>query len=81
LANGCQSISANNFSLRTAPAAVAISALKLSCEQPPDGYALLMATSSNAVNASLYEKLSYDFIRDAEPWLLSSGPACLRPAS
>src|SRR5262249_20999023 len=33
----------------------------------PDGYTLLMATSSNAVNASLYEKLSYDFIRDVAP--------------
>jgi tripartite-type tricarboxylate transporter receptor subunit TctC len=33
----------------------------------PDGYTLLMATPSNAVNASLYEKLSYDFIRDVAP--------------
>jgi tripartite-type tricarboxylate transporter receptor subunit TctC len=33
----------------------------------PDGYRLLMATSSNAVNASLYERLSYDFIRDVVP--------------
>jgi tripartite-type tricarboxylate transporter receptor subunit TctC len=33
----------------------------------PDGYTFLMATSSNAVNASLYEKLSYDFIRDVAP--------------
>jgi tripartite-type tricarboxylate transporter receptor subunit TctC len=33
----------------------------------PDGYTLLMATVNNAVNASLYEKLSYDFIRDVAP--------------
>ena len=31
---------------------------------PADGYTLLMATSVNAVNASLYERLSYNFLRD-----------------
>jgi tripartite-type tricarboxylate transporter receptor subunit TctC len=30
----------------------------------PDGYTLLLATVPNAVNASLYEKLDFDFIRD-----------------
>src|SRR5258708_12145822 len=34
---------------------------------PPDGYTLLLATSSNAVNASLYDRLSFNFIRDAAP--------------
>src|SRR6516162_7490250 len=34
---------------------------------PADGYTLLMATSVNAINASLYERLSYDFIRDMAP--------------
>lgn len=33
----------------------------------PDGYALLMATSSNAINATLYSKLNFDFIRDTAP--------------
>jgi tripartite-type tricarboxylate transporter receptor subunit TctC len=32
-----------------------------------DGYALLMATSSNAINASLYSHLNFDFIRDTVP--------------
>jgi tripartite-type tricarboxylate transporter receptor subunit TctC len=32
-----------------------------------DGYTLLLANSVNAVNASLYERLSYDFIRDMAP--------------
>jgi tripartite-type tricarboxylate transporter receptor subunit TctC len=33
----------------------------------PDGYTLLMAMSANAINASLYPKLNYNFIRDAAP--------------
>ncbi len=33
----------------------------------PDGYTLLMATSSNAINASLYTGLHFDFVRDTAP--------------
>jgi tripartite-type tricarboxylate transporter receptor subunit TctC len=33
----------------------------------PDGYTLLMVLPPNAVNASLYEKLNFDFIRDIAP--------------
>jgi tripartite-type tricarboxylate transporter receptor subunit TctC len=32
-----------------------------------DGYTLLLATVPNAVNASLYDKLKFDFIRDIAP--------------
>jgi tripartite-type tricarboxylate transporter receptor subunit TctC len=32
-----------------------------------DGYTLLLATVPNAVNASLYEKLGFNFIRDTAP--------------
>jgi tripartite-type tricarboxylate transporter receptor subunit TctC len=33
----------------------------------PDGYTLLLATVPNAVNASLYEKLGFNFVRDTAP--------------
>ena len=34
---------------------------------PADGYTLLLVTASNAINATLYDKLSYNFIRDIAP--------------
>ena len=34
---------------------------------PPDGYTLLLANLANAINASLYEKLNFNFIRDIVP--------------
>ena len=34
---------------------------------PPDGYTLLLVTTSNMINASLYERLGYNFIRDIAP--------------
>jgi tripartite-type tricarboxylate transporter receptor subunit TctC len=33
----------------------------------PDGHTLLMATSTNAINATLYENLNFNFIRDTAP--------------
>jgi tripartite-type tricarboxylate transporter receptor subunit TctC len=34
---------------------------------PPDGYTMLAVTTANAINASLYEKLDFDFLRDITP--------------
>jgi tripartite-type tricarboxylate transporter receptor subunit TctC len=34
---------------------------------PADGYTLLLAGSFNAVNATIYDKLNYNFIRDIAP--------------
>jgi tripartite-type tricarboxylate transporter receptor subunit TctC len=34
---------------------------------PPDGHVLLLVTPANAINASLYKMLSFDFIRDIAP--------------
>src|SRR5262249_23274786 len=33
----------------------------------PDGYPLLLAAPNNAINASFYEKLNFNFIRDIAP--------------
>ena len=50
---------------------------------PADGYTLLLAANANAVNASLYPKLPFNFVRDAAavamicsaPFLLVANPA------
>ena len=34
---------------------------------PPDGYSLLMVTTANAVNATYYDRLNYNFLRDIVP--------------
>src|SRR5262249_55942747 len=34
---------------------------------PPDGYTLLLAVSTTAVNAALYTNLNFNFIRDVAP--------------
>jgi len=34
---------------------------------PPDGYTLLVVTTTNAINTSLYDNLDFDFVRDIAP--------------
>src|SRR5262245_20755946 len=34
---------------------------------PSDGYTLLLVSAPNAINATLYDKLNYNFIRDIAP--------------
>jgi len=34
---------------------------------PADGYTLIVVTASNAINATLYDKLNFNFIRDIAP--------------
>jgi|SRR5712671_12385 len=36
-------------------------------QAPPDGHTLLWATTPNAINATLYERLNFNFIRDIAP--------------
>lgn len=42
-------------------------ATQLVVSAAPDGYTLLTVVTANAINATLYEKLDFDFIRDVAP--------------
>jgi tripartite-type tricarboxylate transporter receptor subunit TctC len=42
-------------------------ATELVVRAAPDGYTLLLTTSNNFVNATLFDKLSFNFIQDIEP--------------
>ena len=39
----------------------------LAAKAPADGYTILMGTVANAISATLYKKLSYNFIKDFDP--------------
>jgi tripartite-type tricarboxylate transporter receptor subunit TctC len=55
------------FVVENRPGASGNLATQLVVEAPPDGHTLLLVSLSNAVNASLYENLSFDFVRDIAP--------------
>jgi tripartite-type tricarboxylate transporter receptor subunit TctC len=55
------------FIIENRPGAASNLAAEAVVRAPPDGYTLLLVTSANASNAALYEKLSFDLIRDIVP--------------
>jgi tripartite-type tricarboxylate transporter receptor subunit TctC len=55
------------FLIENRPGAGSSIAAEAVVRAQPDGYTLFLATSSNAINASLYQKLNFDFIRDITP--------------
>jgi tripartite-type tricarboxylate transporter receptor subunit TctC len=55
------------FVIENRPGAGTNIAAELVVRAPADGYTLLMVTAANAINTTLYEKLSFDFIRDIVP--------------
>jgi tripartite-type tricarboxylate transporter receptor subunit TctC len=55
------------FVIENRPAAAGNIATEAVVRSPPDGHTLLLANSANAINATLYEKLNFDFIRDIAP--------------
>jgi tripartite-type tricarboxylate transporter receptor subunit TctC len=64
--SGCRIISAGNSSWKIAGSGGNIAAAA-GINSPPDGYTLLFSGANNAISASLYKKLSFDFIRDTVP--------------
>jgi tripartite-type tricarboxylate transporter receptor subunit TctC len=55
------------FIIENRPGAGGNIATEAVVDAPADGYALLLVSLANAVNATLYEKLNYNFIRDIAP--------------
>lgn len=55
------------FIIEDRPGAGSNLATELVARAAPDGYSLLLSSSSNAWNATLYDKLNFDFIRDMAP--------------
>ena len=58
---------AQQFIVEDQPGAGTNLAAEAVVRAPPDGYTLLMATSTNAINATLYDNLKFNFIRDTAP--------------
>src|SRR5271156_3900292 len=66
----CQSLSerlGQQFIVDTRPGAGSNTGPEAAVRAPPDGYTLLMAVATNAVNATLYEHLNFEFVRDVAP--------------
>jgi tripartite-type tricarboxylate transporter receptor subunit TctC len=55
------------FLIEARPGAAGNIATEAVTRMPPDGYTLLLVNSQNAINVALYEKLSFDFVRDIAP--------------
>jgi tripartite-type tricarboxylate transporter receptor subunit TctC len=55
------------FIIENRPGAATNVATEAVLRAPADGYTLLLGGAVNAINATLYEKLNFDFIRDIAP--------------
>src|SRR5207342_1448293 len=55
------------FVIDNRPGAGSNIAVETAVRAPPDGYTLLIVGATNAVNATLYDKLNFNFIRDIAP--------------
>lgn len=56
-----------SFVIETRPGAGGNVGTEAVVRSAPDGYTLLLVTTANAVNATLYDKLAYNFINDIAP--------------
>ena len=55
------------FIIEARPGAAGNIATEFVTRAPADGYTLLLANAQNTINAALYEKLNFDFLRDIAP--------------
>ena len=55
------------FIIENRPGAATNVATEIAVRAPGDGYTLLLVSPANAINATLYEKLNFNFIRDITP--------------
>ena len=55
------------FIVENRPGAVSNIGTEAVVRAPPDGYTLLMVTTPNVINATLYDNLNFNFIRDIAP--------------
>jgi tripartite-type tricarboxylate transporter receptor subunit TctC len=55
------------FIVESRPGAASNIATEAVVRAPPDGYTLLLAGTQNAINATLYDKLNFVFLRDIAP--------------
>ena len=56
-----------SFVVESRPGAATNIATEAVVRAPADGYTLLLVAPANAINATLYEKLNYNFLRDIAP--------------
>ena len=55
------------FVIENRPGAATNIATEAVARARPDGYTILMASTTNTINATLYDKLNFNFIRDIAP--------------
>jgi tripartite-type tricarboxylate transporter receptor subunit TctC len=55
------------FTVENKPGAGNNLATEIAANSPPDGYTVFLVNPANAINASLYKNLSFDFLRDMVP--------------
>jgi tripartite-type tricarboxylate transporter receptor subunit TctC len=55
------------FAVENKPGAGNNLATEMAVNAPPDGYTVFLVNPANAINATLYKNLSFDFIRDMAP--------------
>ena len=56
-----------SFVIESRPGAGTNIATEAVVNAPPDGYTLLLVAPANAINATLYEKMNHNFLRDIVP--------------